>query len=293
MRFEKYFEPTTVEECCNILKEYGSDAKILAGGTDLVPRLKNKTWKVKAVVSIGNLPEINVIAVKKDSLELGAAASLRKISLDKNLEKEYQVIMEAAGNVSSMQVRNMATIGGNACNASPSADAVQGLLVLDAKVVIASMEGTREVSLDDFFTGPGTTVLKHGEMLLKFKIAAPKPGTGAVYKKFAIRGDTDISIVGAGCRLILKSDGTVEDARITLAAVAPKPVRALEAEKLLIGKKLTDDLIEQVALAAEKSCNPISDQRATAEYRKQMVRVWTRHAVEEAAERAKNTLGLN
>lgn len=287
MRFEKYYEPTTVEECCRILKEYGSDAKILAGGTDIVPRLKNKVWKPKAVVGIFNIPGIDAVSVSKDGLELGAAARLRKISLDKALEKDYKVVMEAAGHVSSMQIRNIATIGGNACNASPSADAIQGLIAMGAKAVIAGSEGTREVELEDFFTGPGATVLKEGEFLLKFKIPAPKAGTGAAYKKFAIRGDTDISIVGAGCRLILQKDGTVEDARISLAAVAPKPIRVPEAEKLLIGKKLTAELIEQAADAAAKSCTPITDQRATAEYRKQMVRVWTRHAVEEAAERAK------
>lgn len=286
MRFEKYFEPTTVEECCRILKEYGSDAKILAGGTDIVPRLKNKIWKPKAVVGIFKIPGIDAITVSNDGLELGAAARLRKISMDQSLEKDYKVVMEAAGHVSSMQIRNIATIGGNACNASPSADAIQGLIAMDAKAVIAGPDGTREVALDEFFTGPGKTVLEAGEFLLKFKVPAPKAGTGAVYKKFAIRGDTDISIVGVACRLVLQKDGTVEDARISLAAVAPKPIRVPEAEKLLIGKKLTAELIEQAAEAAEMSCTPISDQRATAEYRKQMVRVWTRHAVEEAAERA-------
>lgn len=289
MRFDKYFEPATVEECCTILKEYGSDAKILAGGTDLVPRLKNKIWKPKAVVGIWNIPGIDAVTVGNDGLELGAAARLRKISLDPSLEKDYKVIMEAAGHVSSMQVRNIATIGGNACNASPSADAIQGLIAMEAAAIIAGPEGTREVDLEDFFTGPGTTVLKEGEFLVKFKIPAPKAGTGAVYKKFAIRGDTDISIVGAACRLIMQKDGTVEDARISLAAVAPKPIRAREAEKLLIGKKLTAELIDQAAEAAADGCTPISDQRATAEYRKQMVRVWTRHAVEEAAERAMRT----
>ena len=288
MRFEKYFEPTTVEECCRILKEYGSDAKILAGGTDIVPRLKNKLWKPKAVVGIFKIPGIDAITVSENGLELGAAARLRKISLDPALEKDYKVVKEAAGHVSSMQIRNIATIGGNACNASPSADAIQGLIAMEAKAVIAGSEGTREVALEDFFTGPGATVLKEGEFLLKFKIPAPKAGTGAVYKKFAIRGDTDISIVGAACRLVVK-DGTVEDARISLAAVAAKPIRVPEAERVLIGKKLTTELIEEAAEAAAKSCTPISDQRATAEYRKQMVRVWTRHAVEEAAERAMQT----
>ncbi len=293
MRFDKYFEPTTVEECCKILKEYGSDAKILAGGTDLVPRLKNKIWRPRAVVAISKLPDIDMISVQKDGLELGAGARLRKISMDPSLEKDYKVIMEAAGNVSSMQIRNMATIGGNACNASPSADAIQGLIAMGAKAVIASQDGTREVAIEDFFKGPGATVLNAGEFLQKFKIPAPKAGTGAVYKKFAIRGDTDISIVGVGCQLILQKDGTIEDARISLAAVAPRPIRATEAEKLLIGKKLTEELLNQAAVAAENSCTPITDQRATADYRKKMIGVWTRHAVEEAAERAKNKLNGN
>lgn len=287
MRFEKYFEPTTVAECSQLLKEYGAEAKILAGGTDLVPRLKNKTWKPKAVIGIWNIPDINGIIVDKDGLELGAAAKLRKISLDKVLEKDYKVIMEAAGNVSSMQVRNIATIGGNACNASPSADAIQGLMVMDAKAVIAGAEGIREVPIEEFFTGPGKTVLEKGEMLVKFKVPAPKPSTGAVYKKYAIRGDTDISIVGVGCRLTLEDDGTIKEARISFAAVAPKPIRGTAVEEMLIGKKLTAELIEKAGEAAGNSCNPISDQRATAEYRKEMICVWTRHALEEAEERAR------
>src|SRR5665647_3946110 len=220
MRFEKYFEPTTIAECCQILKEYGSDAKILAGGTDIVPRLKNKALSPKAIIGIWNIPQINKIVVSSDGLELGASARLRDISLEKSLENDYKVIMEAAGNVSSMQIRNVATIGGNACNASPSADAIQGLMVMDAKAVIANVTGTREVAIKDFFTGPGKTVLKDGEILLSFKVPCPKAGTGAVYKKFAIRGDTDISIVGVACRLTIKENGMIEDC---LLYTSPSP----------------------------------------------------------------------
>ena len=164
---------------------------------------------------------------------------------------------------------------------------------MDAIAVITGPEGTREVAIEAFFTGPGTTVLKVGEFLVNFKVPAPKPGTGAIYKKYAIRGDTDLSLVGVGCRLTLQKDGTSEDARISLSAVAPKPMRAIEAEKLLIGKKLTTELIEQVGEAAANSCSPITDQRATAEYRKEMIRVWTRHAVEEAEVRAKSKRNEN
>lgn len=290
MRFEHYFEPTTVGECCQILKEYGFDAKIIAGGTDLVPRLRNKTLKPKAVVAIWSIPMIDAISVNEDGLVLGAAAQLRKISLDSALEKNYKVIMEAYGNVSSMQVRNIATIGGNACNASPSADAIQGLMAMNATVVIASSSETREVAIEDFFTGPGKTVLKEGEMLLSFKIPTPKPGTASYYKKYAIRGDTETSLVGVACTLTLNRDGSISEALISLGAVAPKPIRAITAEKMLIGKKLTTDLIEQVGELASFECMPISDQRATAEYRKEMVRVWTCHALEETEKLAKSKL---
>ena len=198
--------------------------------------------------------------------------------------------MEAAGNVSSMQIRNMATIGGNACNASPSADAIQGLMVMDAKAVIVDGNGTREVPIENFFTGPGQTVLEKNELLLSFKIPVPKPGTGAVYKKYAIRGDTDISIVGVACRLSLNANGTIEEARISLAAVAPKPIRVMTVEKILIGNTLTAELLEEAGELVANSCSPINDQRATAEYRKEMIRVWTRHAIKEAEERARDKL---
>lgn len=290
MRFEKYFEPTTVVECCQILKEYGQDARILAGGTDVVPHLKNKSWTPKAIINICNIPNMDGIVISEKGLELGAGAKLRKISLDTSLEKDYRVIMEAAGHVSSMQIRNVATIGGNACTASPSADAIQGLMVMDAKAVIASASGTHEVAIEDFFTGPGKTVIKDGEILLSFKVAVPKSGTGAVYKKFAIRGDTDISIVGVACRLTIKEDGIIEEARISLASVAPKPIRVMEIEKMLTGKMLTEELIEEAGEIAAATCTPINDQRATAEYRKEMIRVWTRNALREAGERAKSKI---
>lgn len=286
MLFEKYFEPQSVSECVELLREYGESAKIVAGGTDIVPKLKAGEVKPKAVISIAKLPDIDAIEVTDSGLRLGAMARLRKISLDKALEKDYKVLMEAAGHVSSMQVRNVATIGGNACNASPGADAVEGLMLLDAVAVIANASGTRETAISEFFTGPGKTVLESGELLTGFKIPAPKPRTGAFYEKYAIRGDTDISIIGAGARVTLNQDGTIAEARISLASVAPTPLRMQKAEAMLLGKKPTGELIAEVAAYCAGNINPITDQRATAEYRREMVRVWTAHALEKALERA-------
>lgn len=287
MRFENYYEPSTVAECSELLLQYGDQAKILAGGTDLVPRLKSRECSPKALINICKIPDLDVIKISAEGLELGALARLRRISLDKAMEKDYKVIMEAAGHVSSMQVRNIATIGGNACNASPSADAIQGLMVMDAVAVIASNQGKRDVPIAEFFTGPGETVLGKGELLVCFKVPAPKPRTGAYYEKFAIRGNTDISIVGVGAGITLSVDGTVESARISLAAVAPKPLRMPMVEKILEGKTPTQKLIEQAAQVAGDNVTPITDQRATAEYRIEMVRVWTRHAIGKALEQAR------
>lgn len=286
MRFERYFEPVSISECAELLKTYGQDARLLAGGTDLVPKLKNRILNIKAVIGLASIPEINSIKRTDSGVEIGAMVTLRNLSKAEELTDKWPVIKEAAGHVSSMQVRNVATIGGNACNASPSADAIEGLIVMDAAANIAGPDGTRNVPLTDFFTGPGRTVLQEGEVLTGFTVPLPKENTGAVYKKFAIRGDTDISIVGVGSRITLDREGKVAEARISLAAVAPKPVRAVEAENHLIGKVLTEGLVLEAAEIAANSCNPITDQRASREYRIEMVKVWTKHAINEAFERA-------
>ena len=145
----------------------------------------------------------------------------------------------------------------------------------------------REVPLHEFFKGPGKTVLGTGDLLLSFSVPAPKAHTGASYQKYAIRGDSDISIVGAGARLTLDNDGAVAEARISLASVAPTPLRMFEAENMLVGSKLDAEAIEKAAEICSNQVSPITEQRATREYRIEMVRVWVRHALEQALERAK------
>lgn len=286
-RFERYCEPKSVDECVELLKKYGTDAKMVAGGTDLVPKLKNRVLKVKTVVGLQGIPEAKGIKKTAYGIEIGALTTLRTISKSEEVKEHWLALAEAAGHVSSMQIRNMATIGGNACNASPSADAVQGLIVSEAIVNIAGESGRRAVPVIDFFTGVGKTALKEGEFVLSFSIPAPKENTGATYQKFAIRGDTDITIVGAGSSITLDSEGKVVKAIVSLAAVAPTPIRVEAAEKLITGKILTEELITEAAELAANSCSPITDQRATREYRVEMVRVWTKNALREALKRAK------
>ena len=287
LRFEKYYQPKTIDECVELLKEYGKDAVLLAGGTDVVPHLKLRPIYPKAVIGMMDIPGMDQIVLTDEGLELGACANLREISLDTKLDADYPVVKEAAGHVSSQQVRNMATIGGNACNASPSADAIHGPLLNDAVVEIAGPAGRRQMPFCDFFKGPGKTALEEGEMLVRFFLPKPAPHTGCSYKKFAIRGDSDISIVGAGARITLDDSGVIADARITLAAVAPVPLRCRKAEAMLTGQKPSAELFAAAAKeCAENEATPIADQRATKEYRVRMVEVWAKHALEEAAERA-------
>ena len=183
--------------------------------------------------------------------------------------------------LSALMLLTLATgCGGNACNANPSADAIHGLILNDALAVIASAEGVREIPILELFAGPGKNTLKQGELLLRFEVPKPAPHTGAAYTKFAI--------VGTGALLTLSDDGTVAKARVSLGAVAPTPIRAAKTEALIAGKKLTDNLIREAAELAATECSPISDQRASREYRLEMVRVWTRHTLEEALKRAQN-----
>ena len=286
MRFEKYFVPSTLKECFELLGQYGESAKILAGGTDLVPLLKNKMISPAAVIDLRKIPGLGETKITAEGLELGAMARLRELSLNKALAADYRIIAEAAGRVSSIQVRNVATIGGNACNAFPGADAIHGLMLSDAIAVIQSGAGSREVPIAQFFVGPEETVLKTGEVLTGFKVPKPVPRTGAHYEKFAIRGDIDISIVGAGAAITLAGDGTVAGAVISLGSVAPTPLRVPAVEKMLVGAKLTPELIERAAKAASQSVTPISDQRASAEYRVEIIRVSIKQALTKALERA-------
>jgi carbon-monoxide dehydrogenase medium subunit len=242
--------------------------------------------KPKAVIGLQRLKELTTLGYAAEGgLEIGAMSTLRQVAACKLLEGPYELIREGARHVSSMQVRNVATLGGNTCNASPSADTVPGLIACDARVRLLSKPGERTLPLEDFFVGPSISALLPGEVLLSFLVPAALPNTGGSYQKYAIRGDTDIAIVGIAARLALGDKREVREARIVMGAVAPVPLRARQAEKLLLGQAITDKLIEEAAIAAADESRPITDQRATAAYRKEMIRVWTRYALKEALHR--------
>ena len=236
---------------------------------------------MQAIIDISAIPELKGITLSKDKAVIGAAHDLRSLSLDPALlESEWEIVAECAGHVSSTQIRNLATLGGNNVNASPSADTTPALLISDAVVNVVGPNGARDIPIDEFFVGPGKTVLEQGELITSFTL--PKQEGAAAYHKHAIRGDTDISIVGVGVRIALDENGVVTMARVALGGVAPRSIRVKNVEELLVGTKLTDEDIEKAAELARDSITPITDQRATAEYRKEMVYVNVKNMIREA-----------
>lgn len=297
MRDFDYCEPTTLEEAISALLECGEDAKILAGGTDILVRMKRRLISPRRLVNIKRIPGLADIRLDGAGLRIGALATIRDVSLSPLVRGHWPVLSEAAKKMASVQVRNLATIGGNICNAAPSADMAPALMSLDAKAVIVGPAGERTVSLEEFFIGPGATVLRPGEILTHFLVPMPRPSTAAVYLKHAIRKAMDIAIVGVAAAVTLDgetpyaSGGSrgISDVRVVLGAVAPTPLRARKAEDAIRGAAipLDDMTLAQAAEAAMSEARPISDVRASAYYRRKLTGVLVRRGVIQAIELAR------
>jgi CO/xanthine dehydrogenase FAD-binding subunit len=277
--------PRSVDEALRVLSERGSEAKLLAGGTDLLPQLKNGLLKPSWVIDLSGIERVRMLRADSSGLRVGAAVSARTLERDATARKTYTALAESGALVGSVQIRNLASLGGNLCNAAPSADMAPPLLALDAEAVIASPRGERRVPFTDFFTGVRRTVLAPDEILLEIVIPTPGPRSGGHYLRHTPRRELDIAVVGVASQLTL-SNGTCSRARIALAAVAPVPLRAREAEQVLEGKPVTPQSIERAAEVAVGAATPISDQRGSADYRRHLVRVLTRRTLRTALARA-------
>ncbi len=278
--------PESVDDCLKILSERGPGTKLLAGGTDLLPQLKNALLKPACVVDLSGVAELRAVQdADGGGLRIGAAVSARALELDPRVRSRYLSLAESAALVGSIQVRNLATLGGNLCNAAPSADMAPPLLALDAEAVIAGPTGRRRVPIASFFQGVRRTVLAPGELLVELVIPAAAPRSGGSYLRHTPRRELDIAVVGVASQLTL-SNGTCARARIALAAVAPTPLRAAAAEHALEGQVITPALIDRVAALAQEAAQPISDQRGSAEFRRHLVRVLTRRTLQTALARA-------
>jgi carbon-monoxide dehydrogenase medium subunit len=278
--------PSTVSECIAALSSANGEARMVAGGTDLLPQMKNGVVKPATVVDLSGIAELKKLEVDGDgALHIGAGVSAREAELSPVVRDGFLGVAEGAGVIGSYQVRNLATVVGNVCNAAPSADASPALMAMDAVVVIAGPDGQRLLPIVDFFQGVRRTALQPGEMVTEIVVPAAGAGSGGTYLRHTPRRELDIAVVGVGTQLTIR-DGTCTKARIALGAVAPVVVRATEAEAALEGQEITSELLDKAAGLAVGSAKPISDQRGSAEYRLHLTRVLTRRTLQTAFERA-------
>lgn len=289
MRAFEYHAPTNLEEAISLLSQNAS-ARPLAGGTDLVVQMKESATKFPSpshLVSLLRVPELKGIEFSdKDGLRLGAATTMSEIAESSVIRERYTAIGEGAALVGSIQTMNMATVGGNLCNAAPSADIAPPLLAFEAQAVIVGPSGRRSVPVDEFFQGPGRTVLADDELLAEVRVPAPAPNTGSAYARHTPRKQMDIAVVGVAAVLTMTGEG-IQRARLALGAVAPIPMRAPKAEEALEGKPAAEETFSRATELATGECSPISDVRGSVEFRRHIVRVTTERMLRAAAERAR------
>jgi len=283
----EYAAPQNLQEAINLLSRTDGDARPLAGGTDLITQMKETRKSPKLVVDVKRIPELNVLSWDaQQGLRIGAAVSCTRIATFAPVRERYPALAEACALVGSVQIQNRAALGGNFCNAAPSADAVPPVLSYGGRVLITGPTGRRELPAEDFFVGPGQTILGKGEILIEITIPTPPPHSGAAYLRFIPREEMDIAVAGVGSFVQLSTDRMrCEQARITLAAVAPTPVRAREAEEFLAGKTLDAAALTQAGELAARAAKPISDVRGSAAYRIELVKVLTQRTLQKALER--------
>jgi carbon-monoxide dehydrogenase medium subunit len=275
----EYFEPRSVSEALSVLARHGAEAKIIAGGTDVMVDIKFKE-EPGGLVNIKKIPGLNGISENGAGLRIGPLTTIREIETSTFVREKLPVLWEAAHQFASLQVRNTATIGGNICRASPSGETLGPLLVLDAKAKLAFGDGEKTVPFTSFFQGPGKSSVGVDGLLIEIDIPYPPAGSKSVYLKHAVRGAMDIAMVGVAVLMTPDSGkNNIQDVRIGLAAVAPTPIRATKTEALLRGKPLTAALVKEAAALASTEASPINDQRSSAEYRRWIVEALTRNGL--------------
>ena len=277
--------PESLEDCLRLLAQRGPETKLLAGGTDLLPQMKNGVVIPKRVIDLSGVARVKILECDAKGLRIGSAVPARQVEQDARVRDTYTAVAESAALLGSVQVRNLASVGGNICNAAPSADMAPPLIAMEAQAVIAGPKGERRVPLSDFFTGVRKTVVGPDELLVEIFVPAPGPHSGGCYIRHTPRRELDIAVVGVSSQVTI-ANGVCAKARIALAAVAPTPVRATAAEAALEGKALTPELIERAADLAGQAAKPISDQRGSADFRRHLVRVLTRRTLTTALARA-------
>ncbi|MCX5804803.1 MAG: FAD binding domain-containing protein [Proteobacteria bacterium] len=293
MKAYEYFKPQTIEEAIKLMEKL-EDARFIAGGTDVLVLLRQKKIAPKNLISLRNIKDLSGIE-GKDGLWIGSSATHNDIVNHAFIRQYYSALYDAASNIGSRQIRNVATIGGNICNAAPSADTACPLLVLDTKVIIKASSVEREVDIDAFFLGPNKTALEKNELVKGFQMPVFGDNTGSAYIKHTRRQAMDLPILGIAARIIVEKEGEsllCRDARIAMGVVAPRPIRARKAEEALKDRIISEALLTEVGEIAASEATPRDSFRGEAWYRKEMVKVLTKRAILKAIERIKNSSEL-
>jgi carbon-monoxide dehydrogenase medium subunit len=284
----EYFSPRSLEEAIDLLSQEKEATKILAGGTDLMNGIRQRMVSPASLLSLRKISSLRYQTYDRDHRELrvGPMIALTEIATSPLILQHAPILAEAAERVGSVQIRNRGTIGGNICNASPAADTIPALLVLQSKVNVTGPGGSRVIPLEQLFLGPGKTALREDEILTEIQIPLPPEGSKGIYIKQGIRKAMDIAIVGVGVLIDFTSSKReiCRDIRIALGSASPTPLRAFGAEQIMRGRSLEDSIIKETAREAGNECRPISDIRASAEYRKELVVVLTERAIRKAVE---------
>ena len=285
-KFE-YHEPKNLDEACRTLAELKSDAKLIAGGTDVLVNMKKRLLTPANLVSLGRLEELGGIE-SNGSLKIGALMTAADLAQAAELGSHCAALRQGAALLGSPLIRNRATIGGNVVNARPAADLPPGLMVCGAKAHLKSASGERSLPVAELFTGPGETVLEKDEILTHLSLPISNGGGGSAFMKLGVRKTLEISLVSAAAFIQLDSDGVIKEARIALASVAPTPVLEDDAAQALLGEKPSEELFEKAGGIAGSVCRPIDDFRGSAEYRCDMVKVLTKRALTAAWQQARD-----
>ena len=283
MRYER---PQTINDATSLLAEAQGKAFVLAGGTDLLVRMKSDDFEAGLVVDIKSIDGMDQITQADGGFVIGAAVSCAALAEDAALVAAWPGVVEAANLIGSTQIQGRCTMSGNLCNASPAADSVPAMVAADAQARIAGPSGTRMLAVGDVPQGPGKTALEKGEMIEAIVLPARPARSGDAYLRFTPRTEMDIAVVGASVSLTLDESGTVTTARVALGAVAPTVILATSAAETIIGTKLEDDALDALAAACSALCAPIDDKRGTIAFREHVAGVLARRAARIAYTRA-------
>jgi carbon-monoxide dehydrogenase medium subunit len=287
MKHLNYHAPASVSEAVALLADESRLARPLAGGTDLLVQLRRHLLEVDLLIDVKKIPEMNALSFDPEAgLDIGAAVPCARVCEHREVACHYPCLVDAASIIGGAAIQERATLGGNLCNAAPSGDTIPAMIVLDATCTIAGPAGRRTVPARDFCIGPGRTVLNRGELLVSVHFPPPVPGSGAHYTRFIPRHEMDIAVAGAGAWVML-ADECIVDARIALAAVAPVPLCADDAARLLIDREPGEEAYAETAHHAQEAASPISDVRGTSAQRRHLIGVLVKRALRQAVARAK------